>query len=150
MFEQSRPGWPGTRPEFQRRRLSVDAVYAVYPVDPVIAVISVSPVRAFPRLSEQNPIIVSVCQGRMRRVFEGASDAVLTVGMFVVAGRIHSEPIAAVRPNLDDRAFDHLGDVAVIVGVQMVELDDSPPAAQYDDLELRQDARVRISVCGVD
>ena len=86
----------------------------------------------------------------MRRVFEGASDAVLPVGMFVVAGRIHRETIAAVRPNLDDRAFDHLGDVAVIVGVQVVELDDAPPAAQDDDLELRQDARVRISVCGVD
>ena len=85
----------------------------------------------------------------MRRVLEGSSDAVLPGGVQVVAGRIHSEPIAAVRPNLDDRAFDHLGDVAVIVGVQVVELDDAPPAAQYDDLELRQDARVRISVCGV-
>ena len=86
----------------------------------------------------------------MRRVLEGASDAVLPVGMFVVAGRVHSEPITAVRPNLDDRAFDHLGDVTVIVGVQMVELDDAPPAAQDDDLELRQDAGVGIAVCGVD
>ena len=32
--------------------------------------------------------------------------------------------------------------VTVIVGVQMVELDDAPPAAQDDDLELRQDAGV--------
>ena len=86
----------------------------------------------------------------MRRVFEGAGDAVLPVGMFVVAGRVHREPITAVFADLNDRAFDHLGDVTVIVGVQMVELDDAPPAAQDDDLELRQDAGVRVSVGGVD
>ena len=126
------------------------SVDPVDPVNPIDAVYGVGPVSAFPGLREQQPKIVAVGQGRMRRVCKGASDAVLPGGVQVVAGRVHREPIAVVRPDLNDRAFDHLGNVPVIVGVQMVELDDAPPAAQDDDLELRQDARVGVSVCGVD